>query len=267
MVNLADHAWEGARRAKFVGVDFRAALLEQTRAFGELIRSGDPATPVPTCGEWTLKQLFRHVGRGNRWAAQIISERRNQPLDPREVRDGRPPEDLDASIDWLNAGAQAVIDAVNRVGSDARVWTFVGPRPAGWWTRRRVHEVAVHRLDAALALGAELELPADLAADSLSEWIELTTVDKSRPPALERGQSVHLHATEEKLGPTGEWTIVHDEDGLSWSHSHGKGAVALRGPVNALLLATVRRKTAADAGVEVLGDAAVWDAWLERTPF
>ena len=125
----------------------------------------------------------------------------------------------------------------------------------------------MHRLDAALALGAELELPADLAADSLSEWIELTTVDKSRPPALERGQSVHLHATEEKLGPTGEWTIVHDEDGLSWSHRHGKGAVALRGPVNALLLATVRRKTAADAGVEVLGDAAVWDAWLERTPF
>lgn len=125
----------------------------------------------------------------------------------------------------------------------------------------------MHRLDAALALGAELELPADLAADCLSEWIELATVDKNRPPALEHGQSVHLHATDEKLGPTGEWTIVHDDDGLSWSHSHGKGAVAVRGPVNSLLLATVRRKTAADAGLEVFGDEAVWDAWLERTPF
>ena len=87
-------------------MDFRATLLEQTRAFGDLIRSGDPATPVPTCGEWTLKQLYRHVGRGNRWAAQIITERRNQPLDPREVRDGRPPDDPDAAAEWLQQGAQ-----------------------------------------------------------------------------------------------------------------------------------------------------------------
>ena len=76
-------------------MDFRAALLEQTRAFGDLIRSGDRDTPVPTCGDWTLEKLFRHVGRGNRWAAQIIIERRNEPLDPRDVPDGRPPDDLD----------------------------------------------------------------------------------------------------------------------------------------------------------------------------
>lgn len=37
--------------------------------------------------------------------------------------------------------------------------------------------------------------------------------------------------------------------------------------MNALLMATVRRKTAAEAGLEVLGDATVWDGWLERTPF
>ena len=83
-------------------MDFRAALLDQTRSFGELIASSDPETPVPTCPDWTLKQLFRHVGRGNRWAAQIISERRVSPLDPREVHDGKPPDDPDAAIEWLN---------------------------------------------------------------------------------------------------------------------------------------------------------------------
>ena len=40
-------------------MDFRAALLEQTNSFGDLIATGDPATPVTTCGDWTLKQLFR----------------------------------------------------------------------------------------------------------------------------------------------------------------------------------------------------------------
>lgn len=173
---------------------------------------------------------------------------------------------MDAAVDWLNRGAQLIIDAVERVGSE-RVWTFTGPRPAGWWVRRRVHEVAVHRIDAALALGSELELPIELAADSLSEWIELATVDKRRAPALDLGQSVHLHATEENLGPTGEWTIVHDDEGLWWSHSHRKGSVAVRGPVNALLMATVRRRTAAELGLDVYGDTAVWDGWLARTPF
>lgn len=248
-------------------MDFRASLLEQTRAFGDLIGSADPATPVPTCGEWTLRQLFRHVGRGNRWAAQIISDRRSQPLDPRDVRDGKPPEDTDAAIDWLNGGAQLVIDAVDRVGSDARVWTFIGPRPAGWWIRRRLHEATVHRADAALALGAEYDLPPELAGDALSEWLERACVDKRNAVVLDRGQSIHLHATEEKLGPTGEWTIVHDGDGVWWSHSHDKGSVALRGPVTELLLATVRRKTAAEAGLEVFGDTAVWQAWLDSTPY
>ena len=62
--------------------------------------------------------------------------------------------------------------------------------------------------------------------------------------------------------------ITSDEaDGVAWSHDHGKGDVALRGTAKDLLLAIVRRRTAADGGVEVFGDTAVWDGWLDRTPF
>jgi uncharacterized protein (TIGR03083 family) len=249
-------------------VDFRAALLDQTRAFGELIRSADPSTLVPTCPDWTLKQLFRHVGRGNRWAAQIIADHRVHPLDPRDVRDGKPPDDPDAAIDWLNSGAQLIINSVDRAGADARVWTFLGPRPAGWWIRRRLHEATVHRADAAIALGIDYDLSPELAADGISEWIELMTVQaKPQSPPLDLGRTLHLHATDDGLGPTGEWTIVNDEDGIGWSHEHGKGDAALRGPAKDLLLAIVRRRSAADAGIEVLGDTAVWDGWLQRTPF
>jgi uncharacterized protein (TIGR03083 family) len=168
----------------------------------------------------------------------------------------------------LNSGAQCVIDAVDRVGSDARIWTFLGPRPAGWWIRRRLHEATVHRADAALALGMDFDLSPELAADGISEWIELMTVQaKPQSPLLEKGRTIHLHATDEVLGPVGEWTIVNDEDGVGWSHEHGKGDVALRGPANDLLLAVVRRRTATDAGIEIFGDTTVWDGWLEHTPF
>lgn len=249
-------------------MDFRAALLDQTRTFGELIRSADPSTPVPTCPDWTLKQLFRHVGRGNRWAAQIVAERRCSPLDPRDVRDGRPPDDPAGAEGWLTGGAQALIDAVAQVGADCRVWTFLGVRPAGWWIRRRLHEVLVHRADAAFAVGAAFDPPAELTADAISEWIELMAMKaRAQEPPVERGRILHLHATDDGLGPTGEWMIVNDEDGVNWSHEHGKGDVALRGPARELLLAITRRRGVADADVEVIGDAAIWDGWLERTPF
>lgn len=228
----------------------------------------DDTAEVPTCPGWTLAQLFRHVGRGNRWCAQIIAERRREPLDPREVRDGKPPEGRDAAIDWLNAGAQAIVDAVEQVGADARVWTFVGPKPAGWWIRRRLHEQTVHRADAALTLGIPFSLDPELAADGVTETLDraLLMADPAAPP-VERGASMHLHATDEGLGPTGEWTVAGDEEGLNWSHSHGKADVALRGPATGLLLATNRRQSAADAGLELFGDAAVWQNWLDRTAF
>jgi uncharacterized protein (TIGR03083 family) len=249
-------------------VDFRTALIEETKALGEVIREADPATPIPTCPGWTLSQLFRHVGRGNRWSAQIIADRRLEPLDPREVRDGKPPEDRDAAIHWLDDGVGTIFDAVDQIGPETRVWTFTGPKPAGWWIRRRLHEATVHRADAVLATGGDYTIDPELAADGISEWITLNIAgaDPHSPP-LPRGMALHLHATDDGLGPTGEWTITHDEDGLNWSHDHTKGEAAVRGTASGLLLALTRRKTSAEAGLEVFGDAAIWDGWLSHTPF
>ena len=249
-------------------MDYRAALIDETAAFGELIRTADQDTPIPTCPDWTIKQLFRHVGRGNRWAAQIVADRRDEALDPREVRDGRPPDDPDAAIDWLNDGARLILDSVDAVGAHTPVWTFIGPRPAQWWIRRRVHEATVHRADAAIALGTDYRLTPEVAADGIDEWLERIVEEASTESSpLDAGQTLHLHATDDGLGAAGEWTITGRDDGIAWSHEHGKGDAALRGSARDLLLAIVRRQTAADGGIEVFGDAAVWDGWLNRTPF
>jgi uncharacterized protein (TIGR03083 family) len=249
-------------------VDFRAALIDETGAFGELIRKADPETPVPSCPDWNIKQLFRHVGRGNRWAAQIVANRHNEMLDPREVREGKPPADLDAAIDWLNSGAQLVVDSVDAVGADTEVWTFIGPRPADWWIRRRLHEATVHRADAALALGSGYQLAPEAAADGIDEWLERIAVEAAAESSpLDSGATLHLHATDDGLGAAGEWTITGLDDGIEWSHEHGKGDAALRGSAKDLLLAVVRRQPVADGDIEIFGDAAVWDGWLDRTPF
>jgi uncharacterized protein (TIGR03083 family) len=254
-------------------VDFSTALIAENAAFADLLRDADMSIPVPTCPEWTLGQLMRHVGRGDRWCAQIVAEQSMDYIDLRTVAGGKPPEGRANEIDWLHAGVQQLIDAVAQTGAETPVWTFLGPRPADWWIRRRLHETVVHRADAAIALGTEYDVDAAVAADAITEWLERVVIqaDEEGPAGgdqpLGDGQSVHLHATDAGLGEAGEWTILGRPDGIALDHEHGKATAALRGPARSLLLAAVRRRTATEEGLEVFGDQGVWDTWLARTPF
>jgi uncharacterized protein (TIGR03083 family) len=239
------------------------AFVEENELFATLAASADLETAVPTCPGWSLKQLFRHVGRGDRWAATIV--RTGASVDPREVADGRPPEG--GMAEWLRGGPRAVLDAVAEVGPDTPVWTFLGPQPASWWIRRREHEVLVHRADAALALGADFVVPAERAADSVSEWLGLLEERPFEPAdnPLTDGATLHLHATDDGLGPAGEWFVRGAGERIAWEHGHAKGDVAVRGPAVDLLLVAMRRRP--PESVETIGDAAVWERWLINTGF
>jgi uncharacterized protein (TIGR03083 family) len=250
-------------------VDYAAAFLDENRAFAEVFRNADGSTPVPTCPGWSLAQLLRHVGRGDRWAAQIVRDRLEDYLDPRAVEGGKPPLDPADAISWLHGGAQRLVDAVELSGVETPVWTFLGPRPANWWVRRRLHETAVHRADAAIAIGGDFTLDANIAADAITEWLERVAIQTGRdgaPLPLEGGNTLHLHATEPGLGEAGEWTVGVGDGAITWTHEHGKGSVALRGGAAELLLVMTRRVSVADTDIEFFGDDSVWQNWLDRTP-
>jgi uncharacterized protein (TIGR03083 family) len=250
-------------------VDHAAALVEQADLLAELYRRSDAALDVPTCPGWTLRMLATHVGRGDRWAATIVRDRSADPVDIHTVADGKPPAEPEAVAGWLRDGAATLLDAVAATGADTPVWTFTGPQPAGWWIRRRLHETTVHRADAALAAGADYELSPELAADGLSEWLDLLLARPAAagPVPLDIGQTLHLHATDTGRDGAGEWVVHGDGAGLSWEHGHVKGQAAVRGRAVDLLLATLRRIPSDDGRVEVLGDGSVWHTWLERTGF
>ena len=151
------------------------------------ITDGDLERPVPTCPGWTFRQLATHVGRGHRWAAQIVATRAATPIPMREVADGKLPPDPAQHASWLNAGADQVIDAVTAAGSDL-VWTLAGIGPASFWARRRAHEAAVHLADAQLAAGRDVDLAPEVAADGVDEWLALIAAGTggTAGPALDR---------------------------------------------------------------------------------
>ena len=158
---------------------FSAGLRACTAELARII-DGDLDRPVPTCPGWTFRQLATHLGRGHRWAAQIVATRATAPVPVREVADGKLPEDPVRHAPWLNAGADQVIEAVAAAGSEL-VWTMTGMRPASFWLRRRAHEAAVHLADAQLAAGRDVDLASDLAADGVDEWLGLLAAGAAGP--------------------------------------------------------------------------------------
>jgi uncharacterized protein (TIGR03083 family) len=236
------------------------------------IIDGDLERPVPTCPGWTFRQLATHVGRGHRWAAQIVATRAAAPIPTREVADGKLPQDPAQHASWLNAGAERVIEAVAAAGSD-RVWTLGGIGPASFWARRRAHEAAVHLADAQLAAGRDVNLAPEDAADGVDEWltrIAANTVGTTNAAAQELrgdGQSLHFHATDPGLSGTGEWLVTRTPSAITVARGHGKADVAVRGPAASLLLILTRRLPPTDSAAEVLGEQALLAHWLQHTPF
>jgi uncharacterized protein (TIGR03083 family) len=264
---------------------FYAVIGDDTASLAEIVTGGEEgradrlAHPVPTCPDWTFKQLATHVGRGHRWAAQIVATRSAEAIPTREVPEGRFPDDPADQADWLTGGASRVIDAIQEAGT-APVWALGQIRPAAWWARRRAHEVAVHLADARLALGADAAAAAgtsyrsaDLAADGVDEWLGLLAAGTgdpadpkgSRPAASGEGQTLHFHATDDGLDGAGEWLVRRAPSGITVEAGHAKADVAVRGPA-AMLLFVLMRRLPAD-NVEVLGDRELFAHWLDSTRF
>lgn len=238
-----------------------------TETLAELVHGADLTRQVPTCPEWTLRQLATHTGRAHRWAAEIVGTRSAEFIPFRQVPEGRIPDDPALHAPWLRAGAALVIESVREAGSDP-VWTFDGPQPASFWARRMAHETAVHRADAQITAGRVPEFDADLAADAIDEWLgSMSGVadSDSRADALPDGAVLHVHVTDD--GVDGEWLVRREANSLSVESGHGKGDVVVRGPAGRVLLVLLRRVQPDDPQVEVLGDAALLTGWLAGTPF
>ncbi len=247
-----------------------AEIVTSTATLADLIDGADLTRPVPTCPDWTVRQLVTHVGRGQRWAATIVTTRSAGFIPFRQVPDGKLPEDPREHAGWLRAGASGLAGTVRAAGDD-QVWTHRGMGPARYWARRMAHETAIHRADGQIAFGQRPGIDPLTAADGIDEWLGFLAapaLGEDQPPlAALDGRVLHLHATDEVLGTAGEWLIRPSPAGVSVAAGHGRGDVAVRGQACDLLLLMMRRLPPGDPRVEVLGEPALLDTLLAATAF
>jgi uncharacterized protein (TIGR03083 family) len=192
--------------------------------FAQVVTGVPADRRVPTCPDWLVRDLVGHIGQAPRWAAGIVRSGAAAPVpDPRDAEPGP----AAGWIDWLLAGADELLAAVAAVGADTSVWTFVGPRPARWYVRRMLADLVVHTADAAYTADVPFQVGAELAADTISEGLDLLTT-------LTGGRS----GTVALRPSTGDgWLITGD----TWRRGVGAADVTLTASAQDLLLVLMRR--------------------------
>ncbi len=248
---------------------YYAGIDASTAHLAALLDYNDPELPIPTCPEWTLRQLATHVGRAHRWAAEIVRTRSDHFIEFRDVPDGKLPADEAERCHWLTAGSASLIDTL-REAQDTHVWTFEGMAPAGFWARRMAHETSVHCADAQFAASEPVEMVPELAADAIDEWFTILSTpygdqEDPRLAALPLDCTLHVHATDPGLAVGGEWLITHAADGIHVALGHAKGDAALSGQAGNLLLVLLGRLPANHESIEVFGDRALATAYQSIT--
>jgi len=250
-------------------------VVTQTGLLREVVAGADLSATVPTAPDWTLAGLLGHVGGNLRALEQAVRTGTPVTEPDREVPGHAGPggDDPAALEAWLASAAEAAAATLRSAGPDAEAQLWMVRWPTAAWARRAAHDIVVHRADAAGTVGAAYRVDGDLAVDAVDEFLDLLSDPAVAGSGDGRaraggdpgpGGTVHLHATDAGPGLPAEWLVTLEPPTFRWRHAHEKATVAVRAPLADVLRVVTRRLSPDAAGVEVLGDRAVLDAWLER---
>ncbi|HEY7271813.1 MAG TPA: maleylpyruvate isomerase family mycothiol-dependent enzyme [Actinoplanes sp.] len=129
----------------------------------------DPDATVPTCPDWTVTDLTRHVGAV--YLHKTVAMREGvQPEEwpPKEIAEEEPLALLDRAYGELRHEF-----ATRKPGDPAATW--YGPdQTVGFWIRRMAQETVIHRIDGELGTGQPVApIPDDLAVDGIDELLKI----------------------------------------------------------------------------------------------
>jgi len=238
--------------------------IDALRREGDLLAAAagraDLDISIPTCPEWRMRDLVRHIGDVHRWARAHVAEGRLEPIGRRELPEvaGPPPNDADL-VDWFREGHARLVRTLETANPDTTCWTFLpAPSPVAFWARRQAHETGIHRADAESPGGAggTTPFPADFAVDGIEEMLFGFLRGPNEELRTDPPRTLHLHATD----ADGEWLVRLDED-VEVHRGHAQADCVVRAPASDLHLLLWNRRS--PEGLDVQGDPSVLGFWRQ----
>ncbi|MGW5479213.1 maleylpyruvate isomerase family mycothiol-dependent enzyme [Streptomyces sp. NPDC004008] len=233
---------------------YLATLRKEAAALEQLLRIADPATPVATCGSWSMHDLGIHLGQASRFAAALLQ---TGQLPGEQFA---PPAGQEIA-DWYAGGAAAILATLEETDPTTPAWAFgFEDAVAALWFRRVAQDTAVHLVDAQLATGADVHVDPLIAADGIDEVFAVMV-----PRVWRSGEQkplpapVALHTTD-----TGHsWLIQPGDMPQTLPVDSGPAAATVKAPAAELLLALWKRQPANQEWIS--GDIAAANALLTAT--
>ena len=244
------------------------ALRTEGERMAAAAATAAPDDLVPTCPEWTVRDLVHHMGGVHRWATGYVAEARRTQWDV-DLIDivGAWPDDR-ALVPWFRAGYSGLADALDAAPADLDAWTFLpAPSPRAMWARRQAHETAIHRVDAELATRDDASLSpfdTDFAADGVDELLSCflprprTRLRSDPPTTLGVSCTDSDAAWQLRIGPDGVATTPAQEAAVSDGHP----ACEIRATATDLYLVLWSRRS--PGVLKVSGSDAVLQLFLEK---
>ena len=132
-----------------------------------VVGEADLTATVPSCPEWTVEDLARHVGAVYLHKVECMRLGTHPQVWPPP---GLDTEDARALLDRAFPALTAEF-AARAPESHAFTW-YEPDQTVGFWIRRMAQETVIHRVDAELGAGTErAPIPSDLAHDGIDEFL------------------------------------------------------------------------------------------------
>jgi uncharacterized protein (TIGR03083 family) len=245
------------------------ALRREGGLLADTAEKTAPDAPVPTCPDWVLRDLVRHIGMVHRWATVYVRDGVTTMLTEDEERDRLlpAPEDDAALVDWYREAHAALVAALGAAPADLACWHFLpAPSPLAFWARRQAHETAIHRVDAQGAAqratqgagGGITPLEPAFAVDGVNEMVSGFVLRAARRLLTDPPKSLLLSTTD-----TGDdWLVRIGTDAVNVAHETGPADCTVRATASDLYLLLWNRRT--PDGLDVDGDRSVLAHWREK---
>lgn len=222
---------------------------------------------VPTCPDWTVRDLLWHVGTLHRWAKTIVTQRRTSPPADAEVDliAGPIPDDA-LLIEWYRESHSQLLRVLETEPADLSCWQLFDAASAlEGWARHQAHETTIHRVDAESARGDEISpIDANLASDGINSLLHGFHGSPASNVRSPLPKTLRLHATDELLDG-GDWFIhISSQAPITTRTATGPADCTISGPVELLYLALWNRCRTDDLSVS--GDNSVVKLWHELSP-
>jgi uncharacterized protein (TIGR03083 family) len=238
--------------------EYIAAIEREGALMAAAVARGDLDATVPTCPDWTLRELAHHLGRVHHWAAAHVEKARPEPLSDgeSEAEWGEMPADADV-IGWYRAANARLVATLRAASTDVQCWSFLpASSPLAFWARRQSHETAIHRADAQGTSGPIDPVPVDFAVDGIDELLTGFYGRPGRRLRSEKPCTLGVHANDSS------WLVHIGPEGPRAERGEGAADCTVSGDPNRVYLALWNRGRLTD--LDVAGDPALLDLWTDK---